>query len=120
DWLVEGLLTEAGIGLITGRPGTGKTQLGLQLAGDCATGRDRFLEFGLSGKPKKVLFLSLEMSAYQLQHFTTHLAMSYQEPELDKNLTIYGRGEPVYLTEEAGQRLFDSWLDEHTPDVVIV
>lgn len=120
DWQVEGLLTEEGLGLITGRPGTGKTQLALQLAADLSCGRPMFLDFPLSGEPKKVLFLSFEMSAYQLQHFTTKLVVSYPDKALEKNLTIYGRGEPVYFTEEAGQRLVDGWLDEYQPDVVIV
>lgn len=120
DWQIEGLLREEGIGLFTGRPGTGKTQLALQLAADLATGRDSFLDFKLSGKPVKVLFLSFEMSAYQLQVFTQHLPHIYREPELNKNLVFYGRGEPVHFTEEEGQRLFDSWLDDHQPDVVIV
>lgn len=120
DWLVEGLLTEDGLGLFTGRPGTGKTQLGLQLAGDLATGRKQFLDFNLPGTPKKVLFLSFEMSSYQLQHFTTHLVSSYREPELEQNLVIYGRGEPTYFTDEPGQRLVDAWLDEYKPDLVIV
>lgn len=121
DWLVEGLLTREGLGLATGRPGTGKTQLMLQLGADLACGRKTFADtFPLSGETKKVLFLSLEMSHYQLQHFTTKLVNTYHEPELDKNLVVYGRGEPVYFTEEAGQRLIDGWLDEHAPDVVIV
>src|SRR5690606_17920918 len=107
-------------GLCTGRPGTGKTQLMLQLAADLATGKKHFLDFELSGNPKKVLFLSLEMSAYQLQHFTVLLRGNYPEPEMKKNLTIYGKGEPVYFNQESGQRLFDSWLDEYRPDVVIV
>lgn len=120
DWTIRGLLTKNGIGLFTGRPGTGKTQLVMQLAADLATGKKSFLDYDLSGEPKKVLFLSLEMSAYQLQHFTTHLASNYPDPNLDKNLMIYGRGEPVYLNQENGQRLVDSWLDEYKPDVVIV
>ena len=120
DWLIDGLLIPDGIGLFTGRPGTGKTQLALQLCGDLATGRSTFTDFDLPGEPKKVLFLSFEMSAYQLQHFTTKLVNSYPEKALNDNLTIYGRGEPVVLTSEQGQRLFDSWMDEYQPDVVIV
>lgn len=120
DWTVEGLLTKHGLGLCTGRPGTGKTQLMMQLAASLATGRDEFLDYKLTGKPMKVLFLSLEMSAYQLQHFTSPLAERYPEPELDENLIVYGKGEPVYMNQEAGQRLVDSWLDEYKPDVVIV
>lgn len=120
DWTIEGLLTKNGLGLITGRPGTGKTQLALQCAADLATGRPSFLDFPLSGEPKKVLFLSLEMSHYQLQHFTVPLREIYQERELKKNLTIYGRGEPIFLNQEDGQHLVDAWLDEYCPDVVII
>lgn len=120
DWTIKGLLTKNGIGLCVGRPGTGKTQAMLQAAADLATGRQEFLGYELSGEPKKVLFLSLEMSVFQLQHFTTHLATNYPEPELNKNLVIYGKGEPVYFNQEEGQRLVDSWLDDYKPDVVIV
>lgn len=120
DWICEGLLTKNGLGLFTGRPGTGKTQLALQFAADLATGRESFLDYKLQGKPLKVLFLSLEMSVYQLQHFTSPLAERYTEPELEKNLVIYGKGEPVFLNQDAGQRLVDSWLDDYKPDVVII
>lgn len=119
NWLIEGLLTEEGMGLITGRPGTGKTQLALQLAGCLATGRSEFIEFGLPGTPKKVLFISFEMSAYQLQHFTAHLAVNYGGPMLEKNFTIYS-GEQIFLTTNEGQKVFASWLDDYEPDVVII
>lgn len=120
DWTIEGLLTKQGLGLFTGRPGTGKTQLALQCAADLATGRPDFIDYPLSGEAKKVLFLSLEMSVYQLQHFTVPLRKRYHEPELAKNLVIYGKGEPVFMNTEEGQHLVDSWLDDFTPDVVIV
>lgn len=120
DWTIKGLLTKNGIGLCTGRPGTGKTQAMLQAAADLACGRQEFLGYELSGEPKKVLFLSLEMSVFQLQHFTTHLASNYPDPELNKNLVIYGKGEPVYFNQKEGQNLVNSWLDDYKPDVVIV
>lgn len=120
DWTIKGLLTRNGIGLCTGRPGTGKTQLMMQLAADLATGRKTFLDYELPGVPKKVLFLSLEMSHYQLQHFTVPLRGNYPEATLKKNLTVYGKGEPVFFNQEEGQRLVHSWLDEYAPDIVIV
>lgn len=120
EWLVEGLLVPKGIGLVTGRPGTGKTQLALQMAADLATGRKEFIHYPLSGKPLKVLFLSLEMSGFQLQHFTTKIRKTYPEACLSKNLVLYSKGESLPLHTEEGQRLLDSWFDEHKPDVVII
>lgn len=120
EWLVEGLLLPKGIGLITGRPGTGKTQLALQLAADLACGREEFLGHKLSGEPKKVMFLSLEMSSFQLQHFTARLATTYDSPLLDTNLSIYHKGEPLFLNDETAQRVMDKWMDDLLPDVVIV
>lgn len=121
DWTTEGLLTHSGIGLVTGRPGTGKTQFILQWAADLACGRPSLVDtFKLPGTPKKVLFLSMEMTQYQLQHFTTPLAEIYDDKALDENLVVWGRGEPIYFTEEEGQRLVDSFLDDHKPDVVFV
>lgn len=121
DWHVEGLLTPGGIGLFTGHAGTGKTQLAFQLAADLACGRGEFIEtFALAGKPCKVLFLSLEMGKYQLGHFTAPLSERYTEAELETNLTVYAKGEPIAMNQEAGQNLFVQMLDDYKPDVVIV
>lgn len=120
NWAIKGLLPERGMGLFTGRPGTGKTQLALQLAAYVATGRPDFLGFELPGGPKKVLFLSLEMSAHQLQHFTINMSKIYDIKLLDENLVIYGKGEPVPMNKEEGQHLVDQWFDQYRPDLVIV
>src|SRR5690606_6525778 len=43
DWLLEGMLSQTGFGIITGQPGIGKTQLGLQLAHHLALGEEDFI-----------------------------------------------------------------------------
>lgn len=120
NWLVEGLLVPKGIGLFTGRPGTGKTQLGLQLACDLATGRSKFIDFALPGEPKKVLFLSLEMAGYQLQHFTSKIRVTYPEKCLNENLVLYSKGESLPLHTDVGQHLMEAWFEEYKPDVVLI
>ena len=119
EWRIEGLLPKQGIGLFTGHAGTGKTQLAFQLAADLACGRDSFLQFPLTGKPLKVLFLSLEMGKYQLGHFTGPLREIYPDLALKKNLVVYAKGEAVAMNREDGQNLFVQMLEDYHPDVVI-
>ena len=45
DWVIEDLLIPRGVGLITGRPGVGKTQLAFQFSADLACGRSDFLKW---------------------------------------------------------------------------
>lgn len=118
DWTVEGLLTPGGIGHFTGRSGIGKTQLAMQLAADLACGRAKFLDRKLSGKPMKVLVLSLEMNQYGLPHMMRPLRERY--PELDqRNLIVYAKGEMLPLDQDYGQAYLEALLEKIKPDVVI-
>lgn len=118
DWVVEGVLTPGGIGLVTGRAGVGKTQVAMQLAADLACGRSHWLNMALPGKPMKVLVLSLEMNQYQLPHMMKPLYERY--PELDQSqIVVYAKGERLPLETDAGQAYLEELLDEVKPDVVI-
>ena len=119
DWTVNGLLVPRGLGLFTGRPGVGKTQLACQLAADLASGRSEFLNRELPEKPVKVLLLSLEMNKYQLPHIMKPLFGRY--PDLpERNLVIYAKGEMMPLDEESGQAYLEALLEKIKPDVVII
>lgn len=119
DWLVEGILTPRGLGLFTGRPGVGKTQLAFQLSADLACGRSHFMDSPLSGDPTKVLFLSLEMNKYQLPHIAKPLFERY--PDLDqRNLAIYAKGEMLPLDQDSGQAYFEALLEKIKPTVVVI
>lgn len=118
DWIVEGLLTPRGIGHFTGRAGVGKTQLAMQLAADLATGREYFLNRKLSGKPHRVLVLSLEMNQYQLPHMMKPLWERY--PNLpEDSLKVFAVGEMLPLESPEGQAYLESLLEGFNPDVVI-
>jgi archaellum biogenesis ATPase FlaH len=121
EWLMEGLIHSRGFGLLTGRQGTGKTQLALQLAACLATGQDNFLNWSLPAHgAKKVLFLSLEMGSLLLKQFTTPLRKNYPQAELAKNLPILPLGQAVPMDLKEGQEYFDAILERHQPDFVII
>lgn len=120
SWIIQDILIPRGVGLITGRPGVGKTQLTFQMAADLATGRQHFIDWETSGYPCKVLFLSLEMGAHQLGHIMKPLSERYPETELDDNLFIHAVGNPLPLDQESGQAYFLQLLDQIHPDVVMI
>ena len=119
EWVVDELLVPRGLGLITGRPGVGKTQLAFQLAADLACGRGAFLQGETPDTPVKVLFMSLEMNMFQLGHIVTPLSERY--PDLkQKNLAVYAKGEMLPLDEESGQAYFEALVGKLQPSVVII
>lgn len=121
DWILDGLLQQGGLGLITGWPGTGKTTFCIQLGAYLATAKKKFLHWNNAGSAKKVLFLSLEMSAPPLHHFMTMISKSYDDPmSLNKNFLVAPIGTPRYLDTEPGQKFISSMLEEYMPDILII
>lgn len=119
EWVVEDLLVPRGLGLFTGRPGVGKTQLAFQLAADLACGRGSFLRHATPTAPLKVLVMSLEMNMFQLGHIAKPVFERY--PEMDqRNLAVYAKGEMLPLDEESGQAYFEALLGKMRPHVVII
>lgn len=118
DWRISNMLVPRGLGLITGRPGVGKTQLAFQMAADLACNRDAFLDREISEKTK-VLFLSLEMNMYQLAHIAKPVFDRY--PEMNQeDLSIYAKGEMLPLDQDSGQAYFEALLNSIKPGVVII
>lgn len=121
EWLLDGLLHARGFGLLTGRQGTGKTQLMLQLAACLATGKGQFLNWKIpSAGAKKVLFVSLEMGQFTLKRFTEPLRKNYPDPDLSKNMPILPLGQPLPLDTKEGQEYLDSVLERHKPDLLLI
>lgn len=122
DWLLENLLPENGLGLITGYPGVGKTQLAIQMGCHLALGRDSMLRWPNKSGKNKVLFLSLEMGPNGLHMIWNKIMDGYDDDRqlLDRNFKVYPIGEPVPLDSEAGQRFVNELMEEWKPDILIL
>lgn len=121
DWLVNDFLSKGGMGVITGQPGVGKTQFGIQLGISLALGADKFLIWDSNGTPRKVLFLSLEMSHAPLKHFMDKIAQQYSDRRvLSRNFHVAPLGQAVPLDTAAGQAFLSNLMAEYRPDVLFI
>lgn len=121
EWTLDQLLAQGGFGLVTGFPGTGKTQFCIALGAHLAIGAPKFLKWDNAGGAKKVLFLSLEMGAAPLNHFMGIIGKGYTEPvKLNRNFLVAPFGTPMPLDTVEGQTFFDQLMTDYMPDVVVV
>lgn len=121
EWILDGLLAQAGFGLITGYPGTGKTQLSIALAAHLALGKKKFLKWDNLAGSKKVMFLSLEMSSAPLNLFMGTIGKGYDDKNtLNRNFLVAPMGMPLHLDSPEGQVFFDQLMNDHMPDVVVI
>ena len=121
EWVLDGLLAQGGFGLITGYPGTGKTQLSIALGAHMALGEKKFLTWDNVGGSKKVLFLSLEMSAAPLNHFMGTIGKGYPDKNtLNRNFLVAPFGTPINLDTPEGQVFFDQIMNDCMPDILVI
>jgi predicted ATP-dependent serine protease len=121
EWVLDGLLAQGGFGLITGYPGTGKTQFSIALGAHMALGEKKFLSWDNVAGNKKVLFLSLEMSAAPLNLFMGTIGKNYDDKNtLNRNFLVAPFGTPINLDTPEGQIFFDQIMNDHMPDILII
>jgi predicted ATP-dependent serine protease len=121
EWILNGLLAQGGFGLITGYPGTGKTQFSIALGAHMALGDKKFLIWDNIAGNKKVLFLSLEMSAAPLNLFMGTIGKAYDDKNtLNRNFLVAPFGTPINLDTPEGQVFFDQIMNDHMPDILVI
>ena len=121
EWVFEQLIEKKGLAILSGAPGTGKTQMSIQLS-VCACLNKPFLIWQPC-REMRIVFLSLEMGEVQFKHFADQVAGGLTSGELEKlrkNLTIFPLGTSVNLLSEEGQRALELIIDEFKPDGVVV
>lgn len=121
DWMLQGLLRNEGVGIITGAPGVGKTQLAIQLGAHVALGWD-FIGWKNLTTPKKVLMFSLEMDLVPLSIFWRAIKGEYatQIEDLHRNFQIVPLGEGIPFESKQGQMFVDKIIEQQQPDLVII
>lgn len=121
DWLYENLMSTSSIGIFSGAPNVGKTQLGIQLAYSMALGLNFFQWKNCKG-PIKVLFLSLEMGHPELKSFLQKTDREYpnQGLVLERNFHIFPSGVDLPLDSKAGQDFIMNLMKEYQPDVLFI
>jgi archaellum biogenesis ATPase FlaH len=120
EWIIPGVLQRAGLVLLSGPPGTGKTQLSLQFSIHMALGKE-FLGWEL-GKPQKIAFVSMEMGDADLKYFVDQMAEGLTTEErivLSENLCLIPLGYGVLLDSPADQAKVNRLIKAHEPDGII-
>lgn len=121
EWTLDQLLAQGGFGLVTGFPGTGKTQFCIAVGAHLALGTEKFLKWDNLGGSKKVMFLSLEMGAAPLNHFMGLIGKGYDNPNtLNRNFLVAPFGTPMPLDTPEGQAFLDRLMADYMPDVLII
>lgn len=125
DWVIgankDGMLMEQGAMLMVGPSGIGKTQLSMRFGMQLAIGED-YLHYSIQ-KPRKILFLSLEMGHGELKKFAEDMAKTYNGSQLEalqENFIVVPHGEKWALNTPVGQEHLKRLLDDIEPDGIII
>lgn len=123
NWIMKGLLTEMGIFAWAGPSGVGKTQLVIRWCMALATGGE-FLGFKVEdGRPRKILFLSMEMIDPEVRDFynTMRATLTEEQQELlQENFIVWPTGTPLYLNDPVDRAEYCKLVDLVKPDGIII
>lgn len=120
DWVIYGLLHSQGLAIIASPPGVGKTQFSTNLLLSIGCGKT-FLDWVVT-RPRKVLFLSLEMTQPELKQYIDKMLLEFTEEEkelLDQNVYFVSR-QAFRLNSEKNQQILLGWLDEVQPEGIFI
>lgn len=116
EWLVEGLMHKKGLGILSGPPDIGKSQLSIRFAEKLAKG-ESFLNWSVT-RPMKILLVSMEMPHEELLYLME--GMQFPDNELLKqNLLILPLGYSIRLGNKAAQAELASVVDQFRPDGIV-
>lgn len=120
DWVIHGLLHSQGLAIIASPPGVGKTQFSTNLLLSIGCGKT-FLDWVIT-RPRKVLFLSLEMTQPELKQYIDKMLLEFTEEErilLEENVYFVSR-QAFRLNSDKNQKMLLEWLDKVKPEGLFI
>lgn len=120
DWVIYGLLHSQGLAIIASPPGVGKTQFSTNLLLSIGCGKT-FLDWVVT-RPRKVLFLSLEMTQPELKQYLDKMLLEFTEDEqalLEENVFLVSR-QAFRLNSDKNQQVLLEWLDDIEPEGIFI
>jgi len=117
SWLIDKLLPTAGIWMMSGHPGAGKTTLALQFAFSLAAGMDLW---GLYAVPKavKVLYLQADNPPHMFEDLVRRL--SQRMPGALANMYFSNVTKSIKVNTEQGYETMRQLVELYTPDMILL
>jgi archaellum biogenesis ATPase FlaH len=127
-YIIDGILPDKGLLFIVGKSGHGKTIMATGLCKALATGHSYLDWQAVDGKPKKVLFLSLEMNTAELKLFFDKQDKNLSEIDravLSENFHIYAAREgqkyvPLKFHDREIVTRIIATIEALAPDIVLI
>lgn len=121
DWLIEDLLPESGLGIISAAPGLGKTLMSIDMAMNLAVGRD-YLKWVVN-REARVLYLSMEMPGPSFKYFLEKTSVNLTDEEknkLNENFFIAPFGEMMIFKQKHVKDFITKIIKDVNPDVIFI
>jgi hypothetical protein len=123
NWFITDLLTSTGYGLFVGDPGVGKTQILIRLGMAVALGGS-FMDLAINPDlgPRRVMMFALEMNAVGVKKFLNDMTDVDEatEDRLHDNFFIYPQDREIHLDDDKSHHVFEQYLQEYKPSLVII
>lgn len=117
-WLIKDFLHEKGLLSISGRPGSGKSQLALRLIQKLATG-EKFLKWPIERKCR-TLFISLEMHHEEIKEFLNNMNMNNETGILNDNYLILPVGHGMKISNIKNKGLILDAVEKLQPEGIVI
>ncbi len=120
DWLIEGLLPKAGIAMLSGHPGAGKTTFIIQTGLQMAAGQHVFGEFPVP-KPFKVLYFQADNPPNMVRRLIKNMVLRGRVPnEAAERFIVAEVVKPIKISDPEGYGIVEQQIALYEPDLLIL